>query len=284
MHRSSGDVLAVGQAVNIDTGLVEILLPADADSAWVVQEIQRSFPTEVDAVAVDGTALEVVDRTDFADQDLAAKLTRWGIDLHMGTMFGLADQIVLFLIASTLVLMILRGYRMWWQRRPTRGGGGPGRPPPRGALRRAPWCGVGLVLLVAAGIGTALPLLGASLAGFVFSHPSKVDLVAEASAAGFLVHPHVVMLPVELSVRRVAERARRGGHTVPEQKIRERHARLWGHVERAIRLADVAEVRDNSRASAPFRLCARFERGVRIGDPDWPSWARDELRGIPGPP
>lgn len=118
----------------------------------------------------------------------------------------------------------------------------------------------------------------------VFSRPSKGDLVADASAAGFLVHLHVVMVPVELSVRRVTERVRRGGRTVPEQKICERHARLWGHVERAIRLADVAEVRDNSRAPAPFRLCARFEHGVRIGDPDWPAWAPDELRGIPGPP
>jgi uncharacterized iron-regulated membrane protein len=161
------DVLAAGQSVNIDTGLVEILPPVDGDSAWVVQEIQRSYPTEVDAVAVDGATLEVVDRTDFSDQDLAAKLTRWGIDLHMGTMFGLVNQIVLFLIASTLVAMILWGYRMWWQRRPIREGRGPGRPPQRGALRRAPWWGVGLVLLAAAGIGLMLPLLGASLAAFV---------------------------------------------------------------------------------------------------------------------
>ncbi|MGP9745642.1 PepSY-associated TM helix domain-containing protein [Brachybacterium sp. AOP29-B2-41] len=161
------DVLAAGKAVNVDTGLVEILPPADADSAWVVQEIQRSYPTKVDAVAVDGATLEVIDRTDFAEQDLAAKLTRWGIDLHMGTMFGLVNQIVLFLIASTLVAMILWGYAMWWQRRPTRGGRGPGRPPHRGALRRAPWWGLALVLLVALGIGLMLPLLGLSLAAFV---------------------------------------------------------------------------------------------------------------------
>lgn len=161
------DVLAAGQAVNIDTGLVEILPPADEDSAWVVQEIQRSYPTEVDAVAVDGASLEVVDRSDFADQDLAAKLTRWGIDLHMGSMFGLVNQIVLFVIASTLVAMILWGYLMWWQRRPTRGGRGPGRAPQRGALRRAPWWGVLLVLLAALGIGLMLPLMGASLAAFV---------------------------------------------------------------------------------------------------------------------
>ena len=160
-------VLAAGRAVNIDTGRVEILPPADADSAWVVQEIQRSYPTEVDAVAVDGATLEVVDRTDFADQDLAAKLTRWGIDLHMGTLFGLANQIVLVVIASTLVAMILWGYLMWWQRRPTRGGRGAGRPPRRGALTRAPWWGVVLVLLGAVGIGLMLPLMGASLAAFV---------------------------------------------------------------------------------------------------------------------
>lgn len=160
-------VLAAGRAVNIDTGQVEILPPAEADSAWVVQEIRRSYPTEVDAVAVDGATLEVVDRTDFADQDLAAKLTRWGIDLHMGTLFGLANQIVLVVIASTLVAMILWGYLMWWQRRPTRGGRGAGRPPRRGALTRAPWWGVVLVLLGAVGIGLMLPLMGASLAAFV---------------------------------------------------------------------------------------------------------------------
>ncbi|HEX7353094.1 PepSY-associated TM helix domain-containing protein [Brachybacterium sp.] len=161
------DVLAAGQAVNIDTGLVEILPPAGPDSAWVVQEIQRSYPTQVDAVAVDGATLEVVDRADFADQDLAAKLTRWGIDLHMGTMFGLVNQIVLAVIAVMLVAMILWGYLMWWQRRPSRAGRGPGRPPQRGALRRAPWWGVGLVLLVALAIGLMLPLMGASLAAFV---------------------------------------------------------------------------------------------------------------------
>ncbi|APX33541.1 peptidase [Brachybacterium sp. P6-10-X1] len=160
-------VLAAGRAVNIDTGQVEILPPDDVESAWVVQEIQRSYPTEVDAVAVDGATFEVVDRTDFADQDLAAKLTRWGIDLHMGTLFGLANQIVLVVIASALVAMILWGYRMWWQRRPTRGGRRVGRPPQRGALTRAPWWGVALVLVGAVGIALMLPLMGASLTAFV---------------------------------------------------------------------------------------------------------------------
>ncbi|MGP5717557.1 PepSY-associated TM helix domain-containing protein [Brachybacterium tyrofermentans] len=160
-------VLAAGRSANIDTGLVEIRPQADAGSAWVVEEIQRSYPTKVDAIAIDGSTLEVVDRTDFAEADLAAKLTRWGIDLHMGTMFGLVNQVVLFVIASAVVAMILWGYLMWWQRRPTRGGLGPGKPPRRGALRRAPWWGAALVVLAAAGIGLMLPLMGASLAAFV---------------------------------------------------------------------------------------------------------------------
>ncbi|MGO2536266.1 MAG: PepSY domain-containing protein, partial [Brachybacterium tyrofermentans] len=149
------------------TGLVEIRPPADAGSAWVVEEIQRSYPTKVDAIAIDGSTLEVVDRTDFAEADLAAKLTRWGIDLHMGSMFGLVNQIVLFVIASAVVAMIIWGYLMWWQRPPTKGGSGFGKPPRRGALRRAPWWGAALVLLAAAGIGLMLPLMGVSLAAFV---------------------------------------------------------------------------------------------------------------------
>lgn len=92
----------------------------------------------------------------------------------------------------------------------------------------------------------------------VFSHPSKVQLVSDAVDAGCLVHLHVVMVPVELSVQRVFERVRRGGHEVPEQKIRDRFDRLWGLVSSATRIADVAEVFDNSSARTPFRLCATF--------------------------
>lgn len=106
----------------------------------------------------------------------------------------------------------------------------------------------------------------------VFSHPSKVQLVADAVGAGYLVHLHVVMVPVELSVQRVLERVLRGGHAVPEQKIRDRYERLWAHIYEAIQIADVAEVLDNSSARAPFRVCASFEHGQLIGPPSWPAW------------
>ncbi|GAA1706198.1 zeta toxin family protein [Microbacterium sediminicola] len=111
----------------------------------------------------------------------------------------------------------------------------------------------------------------------VFSHPSKNALVEAASARGYLVHLHVMMVPVELSVRRVAERVRDGGHDVPEHKIRERHARLWALIARAREIADRTEIFDNSRASTPFRPVASYRGGSLDGRATWPAWAPTEL-------
>ncbi|MGA7203049.1 MAG: zeta toxin family protein [Specibacter sp.] len=111
----------------------------------------------------------------------------------------------------------------------------------------------------------------------VFSHPSKVQLVADAADAGYLVHLYVIMVPVELTVQRVHERVRRGGHAVPERKTRDRYQRLWEHIGSAIRIADVTEVFDNSRARTPFQLCATYQHGTLIGTPSWPKWAPVEL-------
>ena len=113
----------------------------------------------------------------------------------------------------------------------------------------------------------------------VFSHPSKVELVSDAVDAGYLVHLHVIVVPVELTVQRVLERVRRGGHAVPEQKIRDRYDRLWEHVGAAIRIADVTEVFDNSSARTPFRLCATYAHGALIGPASWPAWTPPALRG-----
>lgn len=112
----------------------------------------------------------------------------------------------------------------------------------------------------------------------VFSHPSKVQLVTDAASAGFLVTLHIVMVPVDLTVQRVHERVRRGGHAVPEYKIRERYERLWEHVAEAILTADAANLYDNSSARRPFRLSARFELGTVVGSPEWPSWTPDALK------
>lgn len=112
----------------------------------------------------------------------------------------------------------------------------------------------------------------------VFSHPSKVDLIGQASETGYQVLLHVLLVPEELSVARVAHRVRRGGHAVPEDKIRSRYRRLWTLIAEARARADRAWVLDNSVARTPFRLVATYEAGRLTGSPAWPAWTPEALR------
>ena len=112
----------------------------------------------------------------------------------------------------------------------------------------------------------------------VFSHPSKLELVGVATEAGYLVTLHVVVVPEDLAVARVANRVEAGGHFVPEDKVRERYARLWPFAADAIKLADQSVVYDNSRAKRPFAVIAKFDHGVVLGEPAWPSWTPAALR------
>ncbi|MEO7555397.1 MAG: zeta toxin family protein [Acidimicrobiales bacterium] len=112
----------------------------------------------------------------------------------------------------------------------------------------------------------------------VFSHKSKLELVAAAVGAGYLITVHVVMVPEALAVARVVSRVGVGGHFVPEEKIRGRYQRLWPLVAGAIELADQAIVYDNSRATRPFRVVAQYDHGSIVGDPDWPAWTPAALR------
>lgn len=143
---------------------VEIVPPADASSTYVVKQVQRSWPTKQDSVAIDPATGEVTDVLRFDDYPVLAKLTRWGIDLHTGVLFGVVNQIALMLLTLSLILLIVWGYRMWWQRGR---GSAFGRPVPRGAWQQVPpQILVPLVALVAV-VGYFVPLLGISLAAFI---------------------------------------------------------------------------------------------------------------------
>ncbi|MGQ4403823.1 PepSY-associated TM helix domain-containing protein [Streptomyces hayashii] len=143
---------------------VEIVPPADASSAYVVKQVQRSWPEKQDAVAVDPATGEVTDVLRFADYPLLAKLTRWGIDLHTGVLFGLVNQIALMVLALGLILLIVLGYLMWWRRGR---GSSFGRPVPRGAWAQVPPYVLVPLMAGVAVVGYFVPLLGIPLAGFV---------------------------------------------------------------------------------------------------------------------
>ncbi|MEU3344933.1 PepSY-associated TM helix domain-containing protein [Streptomyces sp. NPDC006700] len=150
-------------------GPVEIAVPADGSTAWTVTQTRNLWPVGRDSVAVDATTDRVTDKVAFADWPVMAKLTRWGINAHMGTLFGLVNQVLLALLALGLICVIVWGYRMWWQRRPTRTDRRAvwGAPPARGAWRALPSWTVAVGIVVVAVVGWIIPLFGIPLAAFL---------------------------------------------------------------------------------------------------------------------
>lgn len=160
-------VLDIAKANGID-GAVEASIPASDDAAFVVAETRQPWLMSNNSISIDGSTGTVVDTLYFSDWPLAAKLAAWGIQLHMGTLFGVANQLALLALSVALASVIVRGYMMWWKRRPTKATGlTAGRPPLRGGLRRISPISVAVLAVVAVAVGWFVPLLGLSLVAFL---------------------------------------------------------------------------------------------------------------------
>ncbi|MCW6540679.1 PepSY domain-containing protein [Yersinia ruckeri] len=159
-------VLEQARLAGIDAARVEIRPGASANHAWTVTEIDRSWPTQVDARAFDITTMQVVDQLNFQQFPLVAKLIRWGIDAHMGILFGVANQLLLVAFGAGLCSTIVIGYSMWWRRRPKHQ-----RFPLQGSLLsslgRLTLMGKVLCLTPTLLLACCLPLMGVSLAAFL---------------------------------------------------------------------------------------------------------------------
>jgi predicted ABC-type ATPase len=85
-------------------------------------------------------------------------------------------------------------------------------------------------------------------------------LVTRAVQIGYLVELHVMLVPEDLAVARVA------------------HRRLWELIAQARQIAHRSRFYDNSR-SAPFSPVAIYELGRPVGTPAWPRWTPAALTG-----
>lgn len=162
-------VLRVARANGL-SGPVEITPAADTGSAWTVAQTDSTWPVRKDKAAIDPATGTVVSRVDFADWPLLSKLSTLGIDAHMGVLFGPLNQILLAALAAGLLCVIVWGYRMWWQRRPTRSDRGAlvgAAPAGRGAWQRLPAWTIVVGLPLTFLTGWALPVFGVTLLGFL---------------------------------------------------------------------------------------------------------------------
>lgn len=105
----------------------------------------------------------------------------------------------------------------------------------------------------------------------VMSHPSKIELLAEARALGYAVVIYFVALEnPELNVKRVEQRVAMGGHPVPPDRIVQRYGRCLKLLPSALEQCDRAVLFDNSYrptatdAGAP--MLRAFCEVIRQGD------------------
>ncbi len=162
-------VYGVARANGLE-GPLEISIPAKDGAAFVAQELRRPNVFTRDAIAVDGTTGNVTDLLRYSDWPLMAKLTNWGIQFHMGLLFGLLNQLLLLVIMIGLGTVIVRGYLMWWRRRPTKETKfAAGKAPRRGALRQTPLTVLLPFAVAAVVVGWFAPMIGYPLLAFLIA-------------------------------------------------------------------------------------------------------------------
>jgi len=160
-------VVQAARASGIGANKIEIRPAYTPGKAWTVTEVDRSWPTQVDAVSVDPTSLRIVDHVRFADFPLLAKLTRWGVDAHMGILFGLWNQVILAVFGTGLCVMIAWGYRLWWLRRNVSSGGVNPVITLMQTWKSVPFSLQCPLFLITLGLAISLPVMGVSLVIFL---------------------------------------------------------------------------------------------------------------------
>ena len=99
------------------TGLINLTPPTADNGAWIAAEARESYKPHMNAVTIDAASGTVIDRVDFADWPLPAKLSEWLVNAHMGFLFGIWNQLALAAVAAGLGGITVAGVWMWFQRR-----------------------------------------------------------------------------------------------------------------------------------------------------------------------
>lgn len=96
---------------------VMISPPKPEGGPWTVASEAADRPLRTD-LKVDGATGRLVERKNFADRHWIDRVIGYGVAVHEGALFGLANQILGTLTALFLIALSISGAVMWWQRRP----------------------------------------------------------------------------------------------------------------------------------------------------------------------
>jgi uncharacterized iron-regulated membrane protein len=166
-------VLQVARAEGLG-GELEVTAQTAPDRPFTVAETSPGLPIRKDRIAVDPYTGQVTERVAWEDQPFLAQAREIGQQAHTGTLFGVANQIVLALLVIVTIVLVVIGYRMWWKRSPYRQEAMLPAAPPSALRGLGPSVGVPVVLATVV-LGWLLPAFGVSLLAFV-----AVDLLIAA--------------------------------------------------------------------------------------------------------
>lgn len=161
MHHPA-PVYASGEVERVAAAVVPLHLAAPVTLSppmmrggpWSIASDAANRPLRSNLI-VDGATGRVLSRTDFARRHIIDRVVGYGVAIHEGALFGLANQILGTFVTLSLVLLSVSAALMWWRRRPE---GRLGAPLARGAYRLAPWLVLGIGLLA-----VLMPMFGLSL-------------------------------------------------------------------------------------------------------------------------
>ena len=146
-------VIAAVRPLHI-AGPVLIAPPIAGKAGWTATSDADDRPLRSEAV-IDGATGEVLATKRFDQRHWIDRAVGYGIAIHEGAFFGLANQLLGTLTAMLLAMLSVSGVVMWWRRRPK---GLLGAPIPLGRPR---FGGVLIAAIVA--LGLYLPMFGATL-------------------------------------------------------------------------------------------------------------------------
>lgn len=111
--RQFDQIMQIARKQGLSSDYLQIKPSYSPDKAWTIEEMRHKWPVQIDALAVDMQQQKVVDAIHFKDFPLSAKLTRWGVDAHIGVLFGWLNQFVLVLSGLGIVILIMIAYGSW---------------------------------------------------------------------------------------------------------------------------------------------------------------------------
>lgn len=95
----------------------------------------------------------------------------------------------------------------------------------------------------------------------VLSTSRNVELLKKAKHLGYWIEVVFVLTSdAEINVLRVKDRVRKGGHDVPEEKIRSRYVRSLANLSELLKFCDVVNVVDNSTDKAELIISLRDKK------------------------